>query len=243
MKQNIYDDPGFFAKYSQMSRSTVGLEAAGEWETFKGLLPELDGIRVLDLGCGFGWHCRYAAEQGASAVVGVDISEMMLEKAREATSDKRIEYQKAAIEDIQLPAGSFDLTMSSLAFHYIENFRMVCDKVYDLLKPGGGFIFSIEHPMFTSREQQDWYYGAEQEKLHWPVDRYQDEGIRRTSWLADDVVKYHRTFANYLNSLIEAGFRIEKVLEPEPPQEMLQKHPEFKDESRRPMFLLISARK
>lgn len=65
MKQNKYDDSGFFDKYSQMPRSIGGLEAAGEWGAFRSLLPGLRGKRVLDLGCGFGWHCRYAREQQA----------------------------------------------------------------------------------------------------------------------------------------------------------------------------------
>jgi len=62
MKQNKYDDPGFFANYSQMARSIGGLDAAGEWPAFRALLPQLREKKVLDLGCGFGWHCRYARE-------------------------------------------------------------------------------------------------------------------------------------------------------------------------------------
>ena len=62
MKQNKYDDPGFFANYSQMARSIGGLDAAGEWPALHALLPKLHDKNVLDLGCGFGWHCRYARE-------------------------------------------------------------------------------------------------------------------------------------------------------------------------------------
>lgn len=81
MKQNKYDDPAFFARYSEMARSVGGLQAAAEWPAFRGLLPDLRDKRVLDLGCGFGWHCRYAREQGARSVVGVDLSEKMLRRA------------------------------------------------------------------------------------------------------------------------------------------------------------------
>lgn len=75
MKQNKYDDPSFFANYSQMVRSIGGLDAAGEWHAFRALLPRLHDKNVLDLGCDFGWHCRYAREQQARSVVGIDLSE------------------------------------------------------------------------------------------------------------------------------------------------------------------------
>lgn len=78
MKENKYDDNIFFQKYSQMSRSQQGLAGAGEWETLRKLLPDFKDKRVLDLGCGYGWHCIYAMEHGASSVVGVDISHNLL---------------------------------------------------------------------------------------------------------------------------------------------------------------------
>lgn len=87
MKQNKYDDPTFFANYSQMARSIGGLEAAGEWPAFRAMLPTLQNKNVLDLGCGFGWHCRYAREQGARWVLGIDLSEKMIARARESTND------------------------------------------------------------------------------------------------------------------------------------------------------------
>ena len=59
MKENKYDDNVFFEKYSRMSRSREGLKGAGEWETLQRLLPDFQGRQVLDLGCGYGWHCRY----------------------------------------------------------------------------------------------------------------------------------------------------------------------------------------
>ena len=82
-KNNPYDDPLFFEAYSQMGRSTQGLAGAGEWYALRELLPDLAGKRVLDLGCGYGWHCQYAAQCGASYVLGLDISEKMLQVARE----------------------------------------------------------------------------------------------------------------------------------------------------------------
>jgi cyclopropane fatty-acyl-phospholipid synthase-like methyltransferase len=69
MKQNKYDDNTFFDKYSQMERSRHGLAGAGEWHELRKMLPDFQGKRVLDLGCGFGWHCRFAEENGVESVI------------------------------------------------------------------------------------------------------------------------------------------------------------------------------
>jgi SAM-dependent methyltransferase len=241
MQQNKYDDPEFFANYSRMARSIGGLEAAGEWPAFRSLLPDLRDKKVLDLGCGFGWHCRYAREQHARLVIGVDISEKMIMRARESTDDPAIEYRRIAIEDIDFPAREFDVVLSSLALHYVEHVDTVCRKVHHSLVPGGTFVFSVEHPIFTALAAQDWYYGQHGERLHWPVDHYQDEGPRLARFLNHDVLKYHRTLATYMNTLLDAGFMITRLSEPAPTQAMLDADPEMQDETRRPMFLLIAA--
>ncbi|WP_077325591.1 class I SAM-dependent methyltransferase [Virgibacillus siamensis] len=243
MKQNKYDDVRFFSAYERMPRSIDGLEGAGEWPVLKSLLPEFRKKQVLDLGCGFGWHCRYAREQQASSVTGVDISEKMLERAREKTRDPEVHYIHSSIEDIRFDAATFDIVISSLAFHYIQSFKGIADKVYGLLKPGGDFVFSVEHPIFTSRNEQDWCYDQQGDRLHWPVDHYQSEGIRHTSFLSENVLKYHRTFSSYVNALISAGFGIKSIKEPAPTEEMLRTNPNMKDEDRRPMFLIIAANK
>ncbi|MGG1633948.1 methyltransferase domain-containing protein [Paenibacillus sp. FSL K6-3182] len=242
MKQNKYDDSTFFSQYKEMARSTHGLEAAGEWHVFKSLLPDLSGKSVLDLGCGFGWHCLYAREQQASSVVGVDISENMLQKAREQTNDAAITYIQMPIEDIAFSDSQFDIVISSLAFHYIESFEALCKKIHACLKPGGSFIFSVEHPIFTSRDEQDWHYDDHGNRLHWPVDQYQSEGLRKTSFLTDNVIKYHRTVSTYMNDVISAGFELKAIKEPMPSEEMMN-NPLMFDENRRPMFLIISAQK
>jgi len=241
VKQNKYDDPEFFASYSQMPRSVRGLEAASEWPVLRALLPDLRHKRLLDLGCGFGWHCRYAREGQARRVVGVDLSENMLARAADMTADPAIEYRRSAIEDIEFLPGEFDVAFSSLALHYVERFDAVCRKIHEFLTPGGAFVFSVEHPIFTALAAQQWHFGPNGERLHWPVDDYHTEGPRHTHWLADDVVKYHRTVATYVNTLIDSGFRISKLLEPEPSPELLAEHPELIDERRRPIFLLIAA--
>lgn len=243
MKENKYDHPVFFEKYSQMSRSKDGLIAAGEWETLKNLLPDFQGKRLLDLGCGYGWHCIYAMEQGAASAVGIDISERMLEVAREKTKFPQVEYQCFAMEDMDFPQESFDIVLSSLALHYIASFDLIAKKVYSYLRTGGTFIFSVEHPIFTAYGSQDWYCNEQGEILHFPVDHYFDEGQRTARFLGEDVLKYHKTLTTYLNGLLMNGFTIRNLVEPQPTPQLIKEVPEMINELRRPMMLIVSANK
>ena len=242
MKENPYDNPRFFEKYSQMLRSSQGLEGAGEWRELEKLLPDFSGKRVLDLGCGYGWHCAYAAQHGAAAVLGTDLSEKMLATAQAKNGAPQITYRRSAMEDLAFPDGSFDVILSSLALHYVRDFVPLVERIVRWLTPGGHFIFSVEHPVFTAFGSQDWYYGPEGEILHFPVDNYYYEGKRDAVFLGEHVVKYHRTLTTYLNTLLEQGLVLRHVVEPQPPENMLDL-PGMQDEMRRPMMLLVSADK
>ncbi|WP_138262192.1 class I SAM-dependent methyltransferase [[Clostridium] hylemonae] len=240
MKENKYDSDSFFKKYSEMSRSQQGLKGAGEWSELQKVLPDFRGKRVLDLGCGYGWHCLYAAQNGAKYVLGTDISAKMLETAREKNSHERIEYRRCAMEDLELPDHSFDVVLSSLAFHYVKEFQPVVKKISRVLSPGGFFVFSAEHPVFTAYGTQDWYYDEQGEILHFPVDNYYFEGKRDAVFLGEPVTKYHRTLTTYLNTLLENGFELLNIIEPQPPEDMLH-IPGMADEMRRPMMLIVKA--
>lgn len=242
MTENKYDDEVFFKKYSNMDRSVKGLAGAGEWKTLEKMLPDFRDKRVLDLGCGFGWHCQYAIEHGAKAVTGVDISEKMLSQAKEKTDDK-IDYIQTPIEDISFDEDSYDVVISSLAFHYIKSFEQIVERVSECLVKGGYFVFSVEHPIFTAYGSQDWYYDEVGNILHFPVDNYFFEGERNASFLGESVTKYHKTITTYISGLLNAGFEITGVTEPQPTDEMLETIEGMKDELRRPMMLIISARK
>jgi len=243
MKENIYDNETFFAKYSRFPRSVEGLSAAGEWHELQKMLPLFKGKRVLDLGCGFGWHSIYAAEHGAASVVGVDISEKMLAMAREKASHPNITYIRSSIEDFDYRKEVFDAVISSLAFHYLPSFGDICAKVWECLAPGGDFVFSVEHPIFTAQGKQDWIYDEAGNPLHWPVDKYFYEGQRDTVFLGESVVKYHKTMATYIKGLLENGFTITGFCEPQPSKELMQRIPDMKTELQRPMMLIISAKK
>ncbi|MGL4737155.1 MAG: class I SAM-dependent methyltransferase [Cellulosilyticaceae bacterium] len=243
MNTTIYDDKQFFEAYKEMARSKEGLAAAGEWHELQKLLPDFSGQRVLDLGCGFGWHCRYAADQGACLVEGIDVSRRMLARAREMTMQSQIHYKEASITSLVYEAASFDTVISSLALHYVADFESVCESVSKWLVPGGRFVFSVEHPIFTAEGSQSWHVDADGTRIHWPVDRYFEEGYRETTFLGECVGKHHRTLTHYMGALLQHGFEIIGLVEPMPEAHMLVDNQEMQDELRRPMMLLIAARK
>ena len=197
------------APLADMKCAVEGLAAAGEWHVLRRMLPPFEGKRVLDLGCGFGWHCRYAVEQGAASVVGVDLSERMLAEARAMTDSPAIQYLRMPIEAIDFPADSFDVAISSLAFHYIESFGGLCAKVNRCLSAGGHFVFSVEHPVFTAQGSQELALRrAGGIIVHWPVDSYFSEGVRKAGFLGEEVMKYHKTLTAYVNGLLQNGFEL-----------------------------------
>lgn len=242
MTQNIYDDAEFFEGYSRLGRSVEGLDGAAEWPALRALLPDLRGLELLDLGCGFGWFCRWAREQGAAHVLGIDVSEKMLARSRATTEDTAITYTRADMEHLQLPAASFDLVYSSLAFHYIEDLNGLMSNVFRSLVPGGLLVFSVEHPLYTAPAHPGWTVDAAGRKT-WPVDGYLDEGPRSTDWLAKGVIKQHRTIATYFALLRRTGFAVTHIDEWGPSHGQVAAQPDLAPERERPPFLIMACRR
>lgn len=198
------------------------------------------GRRVVDLGCGFGWFCRWAAEQGAASVAGFDVSQNMLARAQAETTHAAVAYERADLEHLELPERAFDLAYSSLALHYIKDLGRILATVHRALVPGSRFVFSIEHPIYMAPKQPGWVTDQHGRKT-WPLESYFIEGQRRTNWLADGVIKQHRTLGTTLNLLIRTGFTIAHVEEWRPSDAQIAAHPEWAEELDRPMFLIIAA--
>jgi SAM-dependent methyltransferase len=239
MPQNVYDNQDFFEAYSKLPRSVRGLEGAPEWSSLQALLPDLEGLRVADLGCGYGWFCRWAHEHGARTVHGFDVSEKMLLRARELTKTNDVRYVCADLEELQLPPSTYDLVYSSLTFHYVDNLKRLFENVYESLAPAGALVFSIEHPIYMASLKPEWIEHSGRKA--WPVDNYQQEGSRITDWLAPGVIKQHRTIGTIINGLIASGFSISHVEDWGPSDEQVDAQPELAQERERPMFLLVSA--
>lgn len=238
---SAYDDRAFFEAYSKMERSIRGLEGAGEWHQLKRLFPaDLTGASVLDLGCGYGWHCKHAESLGAAYVLGVDSSKKMIEAAKAKNAGQNIFYINAPIEEYEWPRARFDLVVSNLALHYIEDIAAVFKGIAKALKPGGAFILNIEHPVFTAGVNQEWARDSDGKPLYWPVDGYFFPGARQALFLGRQVTKQHHTLAQIAAGLLDAGFAITALEEATPSAEALRL-PEMQDELRRPMMLLIRA--
>jgi SAM-dependent methyltransferase len=151
-----------------------------------------------------------------------------------------VTYRIAEIEHLELPPASFDLVYSSLVLHYIEDFVAAAAAIRTLLADGGRLVLSVEHPVFTAPSDPQWRADPDGSKL-WPLNGYLSEGRRVTDWITSGVVKYHRTVASYVNTLVDQGFRIRRLEEWAPSPKQIAEHPEWADEMHRPPFLLLSA--
>jgi 2-polyprenyl-3-methyl-5-hydroxy-6-metoxy-1,4-benzoquinol methylase len=200
------------------------------------LLPELRGRRVLDAGCGLGLYAEWLAQQGAS-VVAVDGAPRMVELARERVRGLAVEVRLANLEEPLdgLAGVSFDVVISPLVLDYIRDWRKVFRELRRLLVKDGWLVFSTVHPAF------DWV------ALH----------RLRESYFATELVNayftgfgephhfveyYRRPMEEIFNSLIESGFRVDRVLEPRPAPEMERVDPKlFRQLSHEPCFLCVRA--
>lgn len=243
-QQNIYDNQTFFEGYKKIRENEVNANNLFEIPALFSMMPNLKDKIILDLGCGFGEHCKRFVESGAKKVIGIDISEKMLEIAKQENADSKITYINMPMENISQLNEKFDIVVSSLAFHYVQDFSGVVKNIYDMLNENGVFLFSQENPLCTCFSGGNrWTKDENGNKLYINLSNYGIEGERESSWFVDNVKKYHRTFSTIINILIETGFKIEKMIEPLPTEDLLKKFPEYKDLFHKPDFLLVKVRK
>ena len=243
-QQNIYDNEIFFAGYKRIRENPGNANILFEIPALFSLLPDLKGKKILDLGCGYGDHCAEFVKMGAKQVVGIDISRKMLEVAEKENAYPNIIYRNLPMERIRELDEKFDLVVSSLAVHYVEDFRGLAENVHSLLKEGGLFVFSQENPIntcFSGGER--WTKDAQGNKIHANLANYSVDGERCSRWFVDGVKKYHRTFSSVVNALVDAGFAIEKLMEPVPTEALMEQFPDHADLLHKPDFLVVRVRK
>ena len=133
-KQNVYDNNVFFENFQSSRSNDVNFNDCIETPILFGMLPDLHGKRILDIGCGMGQHAKQYSDMGADTVLGLDISAKMLDYAKEHNNNRNIIYRQMAMEDIDTINETFDLVTSSLAFDYVEDFPGLMEKIHNLME-------------------------------------------------------------------------------------------------------------
>ena len=224
MSQNLYDNEKFFNLYKELRSKSNSANNLEEKPELLSLLPDLKGKKVLDLGCGYGEWCKIYSEMGASYVKGIDISSKMLEVAKsECSQFSNIEFGLLDMVKLDELNETFDVVVSSLAVHYVEDFEKLCKDVKKILNKDGIFLFSQEHPIFTATKKGvTWQTDIDNVVKGMVVEDYPESGKRNVYWLVENVVKYHRTFSDIINALVKAGFHIVQVKEPTVSDEVIE---------------------
>jgi SAM-dependent methyltransferase len=243
--RNYYDNPDFYNGYVGMRHETPSANDHIERPYLEKVLPDVSGKRVLDLGCGTGEYVvNYLLK--AAAVDAVDLSTNMLSHLQARIKELGLQHVRAihaSIEAFDFPVDHYDLVLSMLAFHYIKDLAPVFGAVARSLQTGGTFIFNVEHPIYTAAKLQGWAAEGDTGDAHWRMDDYFERGLRRALWFDVEIERYHRTVEDYFDLLIDNGFQVTRMLEPEPGEEARRLDPELDRHHRRPPFLMFVARK
>lgn len=193
--------------------------------------------RVLDLGCGDGSTAELILGRGAASYVGVDGSAGMIDEARRRVSDERATFVHGDIEDLEDGDTTFDVVVSRMALHYVEQLDAVFDRVHRALNDGGRLVFSVVHPVITSHDNT-----GDGPRTSWLVDGYFDRGPRERAWFGSTVVWQHRTIEDYVRLVLDHGFHLDALSECEPSEDLLADDvEELVRRKRVPLMLLIGA--
>ncbi len=245
-RQNIYDSEPFFENFLSSRSSGVNFNDCIETPILFGMLPDLRGKKILDIGCGMGQHARQYADMGAASVLGIDLSEKMLAYAEAHNSGSNITYRRMAMEDLDTIGETFDLVTSSLVFDYAEDFPGLMRKIHARMNRDAEFVFSMSHPIVTAWDgAYDRYTRTETgERLYANLRNYCKEGLRKVDWVVSGYECYHRMVSSLINGLTGAGFTIEECQEARLPDEMREQYPAlFGGTIHRPEFIFFRCRK
>lgn len=198
------------------------------------LLPEVKGKKVLDAGCAAGWYTKWLLEKGAS-VIALDFSPNMIEMTKKRVGNKAQIIRADLNEPLNfIEDESIDVVLSSLTLHYIKNWDVVMSEFNRILKKDGQLIISIHHPFmdFTEFNKENYFL---KELLY-------DEWNTNNGKVK--VQFYRRPLSMIMTSIIDAGFIIEKLLEPMPIEQFKIEQPDIYDRlTKKPQFLFIRAKK
>ncbi|MEJ0072650.1 MAG: class I SAM-dependent methyltransferase [Candidatus Saccharibacteria bacterium] len=214
-----------------------------------GLLPDLTSKAVLSLGCGSGEDCNYLRQQGASRTVGIDISEGLVGIAKKSYPE--CEFQVMDMEHLAFDDSSFDFTYSSLAIHYIEDWRQVFAETYRVLKPNSYFLFSCNHPVYSAMEVVKDDGDTRVRELSRTRTKHDDsvkvvgDYMSRKALIEDGadtmaVTTWHKSLGEISAEATGAGFMIANLVEPRPLSKMKEPSPtNYETLTRIPYFVIF----
>ena len=178
------------------------------------LIPDLNGKRVLELGCGSGHSLVYLQEhKNAGEVWGLDLSEEQIRFTRELLDKKSIPaklFLTSMDENPGIPENYFDLVVSIYALGWTPDLIRTFELVYSYLKPGGIFIFSGEHPAYQCLE-----YNTDIGKYIFTRSYHKEGSDFHPSWRGVEIVINTRKLSSYLNGLAQSGFVLDQLVESE----------------------------
>lgn len=236
----FFDDREVLETYKARRALLTSPNETIEYPIFRELIGEVGGLDILDLGCGAAEFGEELLNKGAASYVGLEASEKMASLAEKRLRGQNAKVARSTIEAYDFAPASFDLVISQLVLHYVEDLLTTFGRVYKTLKPGGRFIFSAEHPVITSCSKS---LESSERRTAWLVDNYFKTGERVYPWMGAEVVKYHRTVEDYFSSLQEVGFTVERLRESRPERENSVDKEEYERRLRIPLFILFAARK
>lgn len=235
---DFYDNDKNFEKYMERRQWQENANDTLEKPVIWQLLGEIAGLHVLDLGCGDAGFGVELLQQGCASYIGIEGSRNMVEAASSSLADnKDATVQLMRMEDYAYPRDTYEVVLSRLALHYLQDIGSIFRSVHQTLKPGGRFIFSVEHPVITSTLQPS---GT---RTNWVVDNYFIQGCREQQWLGGTVHKYHRTVEDYFRAMQEAGFIVEHLRESHPVRKYFVNEETYERRRRIPLFLFLAGRK
>lgn len=197
------------------------------------LLPPVQGKRVLDIGCGPGLYTEWLIEHGAQ-VVGFDISEEMVERARMRVGDHAIFYQHDISQPLTFAAdASFDIAIAPLMIHYVTERVAALREVVRILKPDGCLVLSTQHPFADWKQHGGSYFATELVQATW---RSLSQSFQMPFWRV--------SLTTLCDEFSQAGFYIDRLIEPQPEPIVAEIDPEtYRELMEQPAFIAFRLRK
>ncbi len=237
---SVYDERDFFETYLQKRNQDNSPNKTLEEPIVEALLGEVKGKDVLDLGCGDGAFGKLLLDRGARSYHGVDGSQNMISAAKALFQEQQASWEQKTLESFIFQKGKYDLVVSRLVFHYIDQLEPILQGIYQSLRQQGALICSIEHPVITSCYDA---YHQETKRSNWIVDHYFSSGERLNTWIGKDVIKYHKTIEEYFQLFKAAGFEVSEIRESKPQEILFTEVAEYQRRMRIPLFMMFKLSK